>query len=68
MTTTANKKIKTFRVDAWEEMTWSANIEATSEEEARQKALDHIDDFGFDNLWQTGSHGDYSIIDVEQKS
>jgi hypothetical protein len=68
MTITANKQIKTYRVDAWEEMTWSANIEAASKEEAEEKALKHINDFGFDNLWQTGSHGDYSIIDVEEKS
>ena len=57
--------MKTYRVTMWEEATWETNIEANSEEEARDKAINMACDHGFGD-WETGSHGDMNVIDCEE--
>tara|TARA_R100000900_G_scaffold134720_1_gene112027 strand:- start:43 stop:240 length:198 start_codon:yes stop_codon:yes gene_type:complete len=57
--------MKTYRVTMWEEATWETNIEANSEEEARDKAMKMACDTGFID-WEVGSHGDMNVIDCEE--
>lgn len=56
---------KTYRITMWEEATWETNIEANSEEEARDKAMEIACDNGFSD-WEVGSHGDMNVIDCEE--
>ena len=57
--------MKTYRVTMWELATWETNIEANSEEEARDKAMEMACDYGFDN-WEVAGHGDMNVIDCEE--
>lgn len=57
--------MKTFKITMWEEATWETNIEANSEEEARDKAMEMACDNGFSD-WSVGNHGDMEVIDCEE--
>lgn len=57
--------MKTYKVTMWEEATWVTNIEANSEEEARDKAMNMACDYGF-NDWSVGNHGDMEVIDCSE--
>lgn len=39
-----------FKIEAWEEMGGYITIEAESIEEAKEKAIQHIDDYGMNSV------------------
>jgi hypothetical protein len=67
MRANTDKKLKKYRVHAWEECTYDTYIEAKSKEEAEKIAYKEISIAGFNN-WNIGKHGDTEVIEVEELS
>ena len=57
--------MKKFRVDVWEEVTYTKIFEAETKEQAEDIARQEIEVVGCDD-WKTGSHTDFDVVAVEE--
>ena len=57
--------MKKFKVHVWEEVTWYKIIEADTEEQAGEKAIENISENGYDD-WEIGNHSASDISEVEE--
>ena len=65
LTKKERKKMKKFKVYAWEEASWYKIIEADTKDQAEEKAYEDISKTGYVD-WHIGGHGDNEIIDIEE--
>ena len=57
--------MKKFRVDEWEEVTYTKIFEAETKEQAEDIARQEIEVVGCDD-WKIGSHADFDVVAVEE--
>ena len=57
--------MKKFKIDVWEEMTYTKVFQAKTKEQAEELAFVDLELNGFDN-WNLGKHGDFDIVAVEE--
>ena len=57
--------MKKFRIDVWEEMTYTKIFEAKTKEQAEDIARQEIEVVGCGD-WKVGSHVDFDIVAVEE--
>ena len=57
--------MKKFRIDVWEEGTYTKIFEAETKEQAENIARQEIEVVGCDD-WKIGSHADFDVVAVEE--
>ena len=57
--------MKKFRIDVWEEVTYTKIFEAETKEQAENIARQEIEVVGCDD-WKIGSHADFDVVAVEE--
>ena len=57
--------MKKFRIDVWEEVTYTKVFQAETKEQAEDIARQEIEVVGCDD-WKIGSHADFNVVAVEE--